>query len=88
MSLYAAAPLADNLAALGLAMKSSEGGEIDVDAASGHMVTRFLPELQRNLGLAYRPERWGEEPLDAWLYRKLPDHGTTHENELAYVLSL
>ena len=86
LSLYAAAPLADDLAALGLAMKASEGGEIDVDAASGHMVTRFLPELQRDLGLAYRPEHWDEVQLAAWLCRNLPDHGTTHEHKLAYVL--
>ena len=86
LSLYAAAPLAADLAALGLAMHASEGGELDVNAASGLMVTRFLPELQRDLGLAYRPEHWDEVQLAAWLCRNLPDQGTTHQHKLVFVL--
>ena len=39
---YDAAPTADDLTALGAALKVSEGGEIDVDAG-GHVVSRFLP---------------------------------------------
>jgi type III restriction enzyme len=40
----------------------SEGGEIDIDDG-GHVVSRFLPELQRDLGLAYQPENWDERAL-------------------------
>jgi type III restriction enzyme len=43
LSPYDAAPTADDLTALGAARKASEGGEIDVDDASGRVVSRFLP---------------------------------------------
>ena len=58
--------------ALGAGLKVSEGGEIDVDDGSGKVVSRFLPELQRDLGLAYRPEHWDEVRLATWLCRNLP----------------
>ena len=44
LSLHDAAPTADDIAALGAALQVSEDGEIDVDNASGKMVSRFLPE--------------------------------------------
>lgn len=56
LSLHDAAPTADDIAALGSGLQVSEGGEIDVDDTSGKMVSRFLPNLQRDLGLVYRPE--------------------------------
>ena len=64
LSTYDAAPTADDLKALGAALKVSEGGEIDVDG-SGKVTTRFLPELQRDLGLVYQPEHWdADTPRD------------------------
>lgn len=85
LSLYDAAPTADDLSALGEALKVSEGGEIDVDEASGRMVQRFIPDLQRDLGLAYRPEHWDEVKLAAWLCRNLPEATITHASKQAFV---
>src|SRR3569833_2121905 len=60
LSAYDAAPTREELNALGLALKVSQGGEIDVDDESGKVTMRFIAELQRDLGLAYRPEHWDE----------------------------
>jgi type III restriction enzyme len=83
--LFDAAPTADDVSALGVALKVSEGGEIDVDAASGKLSYSFLPDLQRDLGLAYRPEHWDEVRLAAWLCRNLPEPSVTHTAKLAFV---
>lgn len=85
LSPYDAAPSADDLAALGAGLKVSEGGEIDVDDSSGKMISRFLPELQRDLGLAYRPEHWDEVRLATWLCRNLPEPSLTHASKQAFV---
>ena len=84
LALYDAKPIADDLSALGAALKVAEGGEIDVDDA-GHVVHRFMPDLQRDLGLAYRPEHWDEVRLAAWLCRNLPEPSLTHESKRAFV---
>lgn len=84
ISRYDAKPTADDLAALGAGLKVSEGGEIDVDDG-GHVVSRFLPELQRDLGLVYQPEHWDEVRLAAWLCRNLPEPASTHASKLAFV---
>jgi len=84
LSPYDAAPTPDDLQALGAALKVSEGGEIDIDEG-GRVVSRFLPELQRDLGLAYRPEHWDEVRLAAWLCRNLPEPSLTHANKQAFV---
>lgn len=84
LSPYDAAPTADDLTALGAALKVSEGGEIDIDAG-GHMVSRFLPELQRDLGLVYQPEHWDEVRIAAWLCRNLPEPSLTHASKQAFV---
>lgn len=84
LSPYDAAPTADDLTALGAALKVSEGGEIDVDAG-GHVVSRFLPELQRDLGLVYQPENWNEVRLATWLCRNLPEPSLTHQAKQAFV---
>lgn len=86
LSRYDAAPEAGDLAALNAGLRVAEGGEIDVDAASGRVVTRFLPELQRDLGLAYRPEHWDEVRLAAWLCRHLPEATVTHAAKQAFVV--
>ncbi len=85
LSLYDAWPTDDDLLVLGAAMKVSEGGEIDVDEKSGKVIQRFLPELQRDLGLAYTPENWDQVKLTAWLCRNLPEQSITHESKRAFV---
>lgn len=85
LSRYDAAPTADDLAALGAGLNVSEGGEIDVDGASGKIVSRFLPDLQRDLGLVYPPEHWDEVRLATWLCRNLPEPSLTHASKRAFV---
>jgi type III restriction enzyme len=84
LSPYDAAPTADDLTALGAALKVSEGGEIDIDAG-GHVVSRFLPDLQRDLGLVYQPENWDEIRISTWLCRNLPEPSLTHASKQAFV---
>ncbi|MBK7767412.1 MAG: DEAD/DEAH box helicase family protein [Sulfuritalea sp.] len=85
LSLYDANPTSTALAALNAALKVSEGGEIDIDGESGKVTTRFIADLQRDLGLAYRPEHWDEVKLAAWLCRNLPEASVTHASKLAFV---
>lgn len=84
LSPYDAAPTADDLTALGAALKVPEGGEIDIDDG-GHVVSRFLPELQRDLGLVYQPENWDEIRIATWLCRNLPEPSLTHASKQAFV---
>lgn len=84
LSPYDAAPTADDLTALGAGLKVSEGGEIDVDYG-GRVVSRFLPELQRDLGLVYQPENWDEVRIATWLCRNLPEPSLTHASKQAFV---
>ena len=84
LSPYDAAPTADDLTALGAALKVSEGGEIDIDAG-GHVVSRFLPNLQRDLGLVYQPENWDEVRIATWLCRNLPEPSLTHASKQTFV---
>ncbi len=84
LSPYDAAPTVDDLSVLGAGLKVSEGGEIDVDG-SGHIVSRFLPELQRDLGLVYQPEHWDALRLATWLCRNLPEPSLTHASKQAFV---
>ena len=85
LSRYDAAPTADELTAMGGGLKVSEGGEIDVDVTSGKMFSRFLPELQRDLGLVYQPENWDEVRLATWICRNLPEQSLTHASKQAFV---
>lgn len=85
LSPYDAAPTADDLSALSAGLKVSEGGEIDVDDASGRVISRFLPNLQRDLGLVYQPENWDEIRLATWLCRNLPEQSLTHASKQAFV---
>ncbi|HVK55128.1 MAG TPA: DEAD/DEAH box helicase family protein [Burkholderiales bacterium] len=85
LSLYDAAPTADDVTTLGAGLKVSEGGEIDVDGASGKVISRFLPDLQRDLGLVYQPENWDEVRLATWLCRNLPEPSLTHASKQAFV---
>ena len=85
LSPYDVAPTADDLMLLGVGLTVSEGGKLDVDDASGKVVSRFLPELQRDLGLAYQPENWDTVRLAAWLCRNLPEPSLTHASKQAFV---
>lgn len=85
LSTYDAAPTGDDLTALGAGLKVSEGGEIDVDDESGKVVSRFLPDLQRDLGLVYQPENWDEVRLATWLCCNLPEPSLTHASKQAFV---
>ncbi len=84
LSPYDAVPTVDDLSVLGAGLKVSEGGEIDVDG-SGHIVSRFLPELQRDLGLVYQPEHWDALRLATWLCKNLPEPSLTHASKQAFV---
>ncbi len=84
LSPYDAAPTDDDLKALGAALKVSEGGEVDIDDG-GRVVSRFLPQLQRDLGLAYQPENWDEVRIAAWLCRNLPEPSLTHASKQAFL---
>lgn len=85
LSPYDAAPTVDDLSAMGAGLKVSEGGEIDVDSTSGKVVSRFLPDLQRDLGLVYQPENWDEVRIATWLCRNLPEPSLTHASKQAFV---
>lgn len=84
LSPYDAAPTADDLAALGAALKVAEGGLIDINDR-GRVVPTFLPELQRDLGLIYQPENWDVLRLATWLCRNLPEPSLTHASKQAFV---
>jgi type III restriction enzyme len=85
LSSYDAAPTTSDLSLLNDGMKVAEGGEIDIDGVSGKVISKFLPNLQRDLGLVYRPEHWDEVRLAAWLSRNLLDPALTHATKLAFV---
>ncbi|MFN7573330.1 MAG: DEAD/DEAH box helicase family protein [Betaproteobacteria bacterium] len=84
LSPFDAAPTTKDLAALGLGLKASEGGAIDVND-DGQVFTRFLPELQRDLGLAYPTDHWDAVRLATWLAENLPEPRLTHDNKRAFV---
>jgi len=84
LSPHDAAPTPDDLAALRAALKVSEGGVIDIDDR-GRVVPRFLPELQRDLGLVYQPENWDEIRIATWLCRNVPEPSLTHASKQAFV---
>ncbi len=85
LATYDAAPTSDDITALGAGLKVSEGGEIDIDGESGKVISRFLPDLQRDLGLVYQPEHWDEVRLATWLCRNLPEPSLTHASKQAFV---
>lgn len=84
LSAFDAAPTHSDLAKLGDALKVSEGGEIDVDG-DGRVTSRFLPDLQRDLGLVCQPENWDRVRIAAWLCRNLPEPSLTHASKQAFV---
>jgi type III restriction enzyme len=85
LSTYDAAPTPDAIASLDAGFKVTESGLIDVDSETGKIISTFVRDLQRDLGLAYRPERWDELQVAAWLCRNLPEPTVTHASKLAFV---
>jgi type III restriction enzyme len=47
--------------------------------------SRFLPELQRDLGLAYQPEHWDDVRLATWLCQNIFEPSLTHASKRAFV---
>jgi len=84
LSEYDADPTAAQLDTL-KASRVAEGGEIDIDAESGRVTTRFIAELQRDLGFSYQPEHWDETQLATWLARNLPETAISHVSKRAFV---
>ena len=85
LSVYDAKPSYQEMERLEAMGHVSGGGELDIDEKSGQMKSRFMPELQRDLGLVYTPEHWDEVKLAAWLCRNLPEESLTHNSKLAFV---
>lgn len=84
IALCEAAPTHEDMAALEHGWHTANGGEIDI-STGGHLITRFLPELQRDLGLVYTPENWDTVHLATWLCRNLPIPSLTHDSKQAFV---
>ncbi len=84
LSDYDAVPTHAQIDAL-KANRVAEGGEIDVDDETGKVTTRFIAELEHDLGLSYRPEHWDETRLATWLARNLPETAITHAGKRAFV---
>ena len=85
LSRYDAGPQAGDWAALGAAWRVADSGEIDIDAGTGKVRSRFLPELQRDLGLAYQPEHWDDVRLATWLCQNIFEPSLTHASKRAFV---
>jgi type III restriction enzyme len=85
LSVYDSAPTLEQLKSMDAALKASEGGEIDIDEDTGKVTTRFLEDLQRDLGWAYVPEHWDEIKLATWLCRNIPETSITHASKQAFV---
>lgn len=84
LSVYDAIPTPADMNELGAALRAADGGEIDV-GEDGRVVNRFMPDLQRDLGLTYRPEHWDDVRLATWLCRNLPEQSVTHAAKRAFV---
>ena len=84
LSTYDATPTASQLQQLD-ANRVAEGGTIDVDDESGRVKTTFIHDLQRDLGLTYRPQHWDDIRLATWLAANLPDRAITHADKRAFV---
>lgn len=84
LPLYEASRSDEALSELKLARDVRDAGEIDI-GDKGHMTTRFLRDLQRDLSLSYVPEHWTEAKLAAWFCRQIHDPSITHASKRAFV---
>ncbi len=85
LPVYEAKVSDEQLSELIEAAKVSEAGLIDVDAKEGRLKSRFVSELESDLGLSYRPENWDEAKLAAWFCRQIHDLSITHASKRAFV---
>jgi type III restriction enzyme len=85
LSVYDANLTHEELSKLDLIGRVAGGGELDIDEDLGKMKVNFLPQLQRDLGLAYTPEHWDEVKLATWFCKNLHDPTLTHESKRAFV---
>ena len=85
LSSFDANPTKENLERINATDKVADGGEIDIDDETGRVITRFIADLQRDLGLAYQPENWTNTKLAAWLCKNLPVESVTHVSKQAFV---
>ena len=60
---------------------------MDIDESKGKLKVKFLPKLQRDLGLVYKPENWDEVKLTAWLCKNILEESLTHEAKRNFVLA-
>lgn len=79
--------LKDDISILNSAYSSNDVGELDIDDAKGKLKVKFLPKLQRDLGLVYKPENWDEVKLAAWLCKNILEESLTHEAKRNFVLA-
>jgi len=85
LSTYDAKPNHDELDRLDAIGRVAGGGELDIDETSGKIKSKFIPNLQRDLGLVYTPEHWDEVKIAAWLCKNLPEESLTHNSKMAFV---
>ncbi|MDH5573522.1 MAG: DNA recombination protein RmuC, partial [Gammaproteobacteria bacterium] len=51
----------------------------------GKVKSKFIPDLQRDLGLVYTPEHWDEVKLAVWFCENIPIESLTHNSKMAFV---
>ena len=83
LPLYAAAPSPEEIGRFRATDRLAEAGDIDVDA--GKVMISFLPELTRDLDLAYTPEHWSEAKLAAWLCRNVRETHITQSSMMVFI---
>ncbi|MEG8241467.1 hypothetical protein MKR66_18070 [Acinetobacter baumannii] len=79
--------LHDDISILNSAYASNDFGTLDIDETKGKVKVTFLPKLQRDLGLVYKPENWDEVKLATWLCKNILEESLTHEAKRNFVLA-
>lgn len=79
--------LHDDISILNSAYASNDFGTLDIDETKGKVKVTFLPRLQRDLGLVYKPENWDEVKLATWLCKNILEESLTHEAKRNFVLA-
>lgn len=79
--------LYDDISILDSAYASNDFGTLDIDETKGKVKVTFLPKLQRDLGLVYKPENWNEVKLATWLCKNILEESLTHEAKRNFVLA-
>lgn len=79
--------LHDDISILNSAYASNDFGTLDIDETKGKVKVTFLPKLQRDLGLVYKPENWDEVKLATWFCKNILEESLTHEAKRNFVLA-